>query len=59
MFIHSLFSHYGNVAAFDIQRDQNGTFLGCGFAKYDDVRSVKLCYEGLNKANIHGKELYD
>jgi len=57
MFIHSLFSHYGSVASFDIQRDQNGTFLGCGFAKYDDVRSVKLCYEGLNKANIHGKEL--
>jgi len=57
MFIRNLFSHYGSVTSFDLQKDQNGTFIGCGFAKYEDVRSVKLCYEGLNKANIHGKDL--
>jgi len=57
MFIHSLFTHYGSVTSFDIQKDQNGIFLGMGFAKYEDVRSVKLCYEGLNKANIHGRDL--
>lgn len=57
MFMKSLFTHYGSVTSFDAQKDRNGTFIGMGFAKYEDVRSVKLCYEGLNKANIHGKDL--
>jgi len=56
-FLQSLFSHYGTLVEFVVQKDQNGGFVGMGFADYEDIRSVKLCYEGLNRANIHGKQL--
>lgn len=51
-FIVGLFARYGTLKDVRLQKDCLSNLLGMGFVSFDNLRSLKKCFEALNGAQI-------
>lgn len=57
-FFASLLRNYGEVQVLEMQKDNNGNFLGMGFVTFAEEKSPRICHEGLNEARLQGRPLF-